>query len=176
MVKQLKYCLALVSLFTACKGTKLQLPKEDNLSIALRLDGYYVKEAVFENNKYYKFYFLYTNGVLYGGTHLLQEKLNTDEEKAVLFELRNRATNIRDLWGIYSILNTLNTKIQFEKWEPSSGGPMKTVIRQGDILNDTTFVIRKRHNNYDGKTYLVQDTFRFRQFTPKPDSTNRFVK
>lgn len=173
MVKRLKYCFLVVSLLIACKTAQLQLIKVDDLPNTFRLDGYYINEVVLDNDVYYKFYFLYTNGVLYGGTHLLQEKLNTVEEKVALYEIRNRATNMRDLWGAFRIYDK---KIEFEKWEPSSGGPMKTVIRQGDILNDTTFVIRKRINNYDGKTYLVQDTFRFRQFSPKPDSTNRFVK
>lgn len=121
-----------------------------------------------------KTFFLYNNKTILSGGWI---NSIVEPKKDIVFVNRNMnngmSKKIKSKWGAFRIYDK---KIEFEKWEPSSGGPMKTVIRQGDILNDTTFVIRKRINNYDGKTYLVQDTFRFRQFSPKPDSTNRFVK
>ena len=53
---------------------------------------------------------------------------------------------------------------------------MKTVIRSGVILNDTTFILTERFNNYNFKEDAIQDTFRVHQYSPKPDSTNKFIK
>lgn len=168
-----------LSLSVACKDQQLTIKKnsvEQNRS-TIKLEGFYWTKATDINqiDWWYDTFFLYENSVLiYGGG------IENYHKKSVSFSefvKRNRDTafkqKIKSSWGIYMIDEN---RIEFEKWEPSSGGPMKTVIRRGHILNDTTFVITERFNHYDGKTYHVQDTFRFREFSPKPDSTNRFIK
>ena len=45
---------------------------------------------------------------------------------------------INYLGGVF-IIN--GQSIKFEKWYPSSGGGLPAYVREGDIINDTTFVI-----------------------------------
>jgi hypothetical protein len=51
-------------------------------------------------------------------------------------------------------------------------------VRAGQILNDTTFVIAESYRMNEGKKTEVKErneTYHFKQFNPKPDSTNRFI-
>ncbi|WP_203967350.1 hypothetical protein [Capnocytophaga stomatis] len=45
----------------------------------------------------------------------------------------------------------------------------------GKILNDTTFVIHKE-KGFDNEWFDSNTTYHFRQFSPKPDSTNVYIK
>lgn len=172
MVNRLIF-LMLAGLAMTCKPTKLMLPQEHNHSDILRLDGYYVTENIFDGEKYYLFYFLYRNGILYGGTNVLKEKLNVDKEREILSELRIRSEKSITMWGVYVIYK--DKGIELERWDPGPPFPPKTIVYQGHILNDKTFVITK-YKHYFGNIVQVQDTFRFREFSPKPDSINRFIK
>lgn len=169
--------LFLCNILIACRDQQIMLQQHYRSgTLPLKVDGFYwVKVSDTNYNIWKDTFFLYENGVLvYGGgiydlcensaSFLQFIKRNSDR----VFKQKNKSS-----WGGYIIIGR---NIQFEKWEPSSGGPMKTVVRRGHILNDTTFVISEKFNHYDGRTYPVQDTFRFREFSPKPDSTNRFIK
>ncbi len=78
-------------------------------------------------------------------------------------------------WGIF---NNNEDKITFELWYLSEA-PYKPYISEGKIINDTTFLITKRYRMVDGVQTNIKelnDEYHFRQFYPKPDSTNNFVK
>jgi len=52
-------------------------------------------------------------------------------------------------------------------------------VREGDIINDTTFVISVSYRMKKGKKTEVKarnETYHFKQFSPQPDSTNNFIK
>ena len=66
-------------------------------------------------------------------------------------------------WGIYNIKRNL-IKIQF--WASPSGGGYAAPILGGEILYNEAFTLK-----YSDSI----DTFYFRKFSPKPDSTNQFI-
>jgi len=138
----------------------------------LRLDGYYyTRVPVNGSGDRIDIYFLYTNGiVIYGETPKI-ENIEGHESKFADGGYYNRINSIKYYWGVF----TSNTNIIMETWEPSSGGPLKTVVRSGEILDDKTFVITSFLNNYSGETSTRNDTFYFKEFSPKPDSTNTFI-
>lgn len=85
----------------------------------------------------------------------------------------NIVRKFKDYWGIFNIKND---SIVFERWYPSSGGPFPAYLRSGKILNDTTFVITKSFRSKIGnEEQQLNETYHFRKFSPKPDSTNIFV-
>jgi hypothetical protein len=71
-----------------------------------------------------------------------------------------------------------NDNIKFERWYPGSP-PLPAYIRSGTILNDTTFVITEIYRMKNGNKTEVEtgrnEIYHFKQFSPKPDSTNRYV-
>ena len=71
--------------------------------------------------------------------------------------------------GVFQIMYP---DIQFEAW----GFRSDPWTYFGEIVNDTTFITNKRRSNNTGKTYPENLTYRFQQFSQKPDSTNNFVK
>lgn len=86
---------------------------------------------------------------------------------ALISRLMNTPTHI----GVFQI----NTEsINFETWE--AGRNITTFSHFGKILNDTTFLLEKRINNITNKTFTENLTYRFKQFSPKPNSTNNFIK
>lgn len=180
MVKVSKFHFIFFILLIACKDQQLVIRRSSGQveNNSIRLNGFYWSKVVNPKEVWYKTFFLYKNGtLLYGGGI---NNINTFPKDMADFRKYTRMNSdsvveqtTKSSWGIYNIKGK---SFEFEKWEPSSGGPLKTVIRRGRILNDTTFIITEKINHYDGKTYQVQDTFHFMPYSPKPDSTNRFIK
>ena len=77
-------------------------------------------------------------------------------------------------WGLFNIED--NT-IKIEHWLPAQGG-YPTLLRTGEILNDTTFVLTESiMRGKNGATPKdINQTFYFKHFDIKPDSTNSFIK
>ena len=68
---------------------------------------------------------------------------------------------------VYGLFQIEVSIIKIEKWVPSSGGPTKAYLREGEILNDTTFYLMHREK---------KEIYHFKQYSPKPDSTNKYIK
>ena len=66
------------------------------------------------------------------------------------------------------------SSIEFETW--TAARDIITFSNSGTILNDSTFVISKRVNNDFGESESENITYHFQEFSPKPDSTNTFIK
>lgn len=78
-------------------------------------------------------------------------------------------------WGVFQIKED---SIWIESWFDLDG-PEKAYMQSGIILNDTTFVITEIYKNKRCKKKGLEDrnkVYHFREFYPKPDSTNSFVK
>lgn len=69
-----------------------------------------------------------------------------------------------------------NSVIKIEQWYPGVGGPHPVRIKTGTVLNDTTFRLTESTNQKGRDRKTIDQTYHFRQFGPKPDSTNRFIK
>jgi len=155
-----------------CKHDELGLSKKDYLGNALRLDGYYISNFNGDINSKTT-YFFYRDGIAINGSEF-NEPVTLMEIDNVFSqsEFTNDKSNSRIGLGVFEINGT---EIKHETWEAGSGCAKQTVIYSGTILNDSTYVMTTFFNNYSNGTTALQDTFRFREFSPKPDSTNTFV-
>jgi hypothetical protein len=167
-----------IFMFSFCK----KIFPDDNLSIQrenysgnqLRLDGYYYR---YINEEYYfpKLFF-YNNGVILdiGGRFKTFEEVE-DYINRIFIENSNYNSN-KLSWGVYRVEND---NIKFEKWYPGSGGGFPAITREGKILNDTTFHITQSYRMKNGKKREISaqdEIYHFKQFSPKPDSTNQFIR
>ena len=64
--------------------------------------------------------------------------------------------------------------IKIEKWVTGNGGFSTTSLKDGKILNDTTLILY--NNSRVGAIDTIANVYHFKQFSPKPDSTNSFIK
>jgi hypothetical protein len=79
------------------------------------------------------------------------------------------------VWGVFKINND---SIIYERWLPTEIR-YKSYTYKGVIINDTTFNITERFRLVNGlkdEFELRDETYHFRQFSPKPDSANNFIK
>ena len=149
----------------------LTLKKIPYSSNQLRINGYYFQE---KDDNIFTIYFFYDDGtILYGGGSFPLNEIEDYESqfKSPEWISSVKASKIR--WGVFQITDN---KISFEKWYPSSGGPAPVYIRSGEILNDTTFLITKSIRSKTGEAKDLNEVYHFKEFSPKPDSTNNFVK
>lgn len=166
-----------ISLFSCCKSLippddKLTLTRENYDGNELKIDGYYYRLDYTKAEGYYDTYFFYKNGiVLYPGT-ISESTLNKFIEYLQNFD--KSKNNYKSSWGVFLITDSI---IKFEKWYPSSAfEPTPTYIREGKILNDTTFQITKTYRGNGSELKVVDEIYHFKKFSPKPDSTNVFIK
>lgn len=164
--------LGVVMLYYSC-ADKLRLAKTPFSENQLRIDGYYYHKA--SDSKCYNIYFFYTDGVvLYGGGDSSQP-LGKREMKFSNEDWIKFVENTQTWWGVYQIEGN---SIKFEMWYPSNTWYLLAYISSGKILNDTTFVITssERSSRFWSKGSMKEnDMYHFRKFSPKPDSTNRFI-
>ena len=75
-------------------------------------------------------------------------------------------------WGVFLIIDD---KIKYEEWAtPTELVSVKK--SSGYIENDTILHITEHFFTYNGEKYPVNEVWHFRQFSPKPDSTNVYIK
>lgn len=154
---------------TSCKKMKefddaLSLQRQNYQGSELLLDGIYYTEKENFEGIYYQRYTLFRDGIIRD----LGATLELDSQNYL--SGKSKAD-----WGIFQIENG---NIKFERWYPSSGGPLKAYVRSGRILNDTTFHITESYRMQNGQKTEIRERdeiYHFRQFSPKPDSTNSFV-
>jgi hypothetical protein len=162
-----------INLFS-CKDDKLILPKENNLSNKLNLNGYYFTKSNNnpKANNIFDVFFLYENGIiLYVGS------LEKNDELTISNYINNEILLFKSIyksklgWGLYTIKDN---SIKIETWSPSSGGKVITTTTIGTILNKNSYKITEEIGKR--KNFYYEEIFEFRQFNPKPDSTNNFIK
>jgi len=154
---------------------RLTLKRSDYHGKELRINGYYCRYRYVNNNSEPQGitpYFLYRNGVLLGDVGVNIDRISEMEE---WFRNGNYAKIAKKYyWGVFQIEKT---QIKYEKWLPVQG-PLIAVTYEGVILNDTTFVISETYEMKNGqkiKPEKIHWEYHFKQFSPKPDSTNRFI-
>jgi hypothetical protein len=135
----------------------------------LRIDGYYYSNIVYDHDNYRGLIVLYRDGfcinvlVNPGNQDYIENEILLND--TYINEMKNTPTNI----GVFQIIYP---NIHLETWEYRTD----PTSYFGKIINDTTFIINKRVNNRTEKTYSENLTYRFKQFSPKPDSTNVWIK
>lgn len=166
-----------MNLFYNCSRDKIW--KDDGLSISrmnytgsqIKIDGYYYKQ---KDNFFYDAYIFFNNGVIIaaGGTKTSLAEMDEYLRREFVNSLSFKKFKVN--WGVFQVAGN---RIQFERWYPSDP-PLKAYIKEGEVMNDTTFVIREIYRNQGGQKTEVEslnETYYFRHFSPKPDSTNNFV-
>ena len=164
-------------MFLSCSSCEkelheLSLSKTPYSGDELRVDGYYYSNLTSVDDIAIAVF--YRDGVCFNVYTRIesQDTLNFIEkdilqDKSIISTFVSTPTNI----GVFKIKEK---SIEFETWE--AGRDIITFSNYGKILNDTTFLITKQVNNDSGKSYSEKLTYRFRQYSPKPNCTNTFIK
>lgn len=151
---------------------ELTFDKRPYLGDELRMDGYFYHQYTAPAGRHssgeitgHDIYFFYRNGVVrYVGS--LESLDSLTNEKFMDGTARYE-------WGLFQVDGD---RIAFERWYPPSKTYTVAEIRSGRILNDTTFVITALQRSNGENLTQREETYHFRPFSPKPDSTNRFIK
>ena len=179
MVKKIYFLLIGIILLTSCyKLIDLTMKKTPYFGEELRIDGYYYSNPFYD--KYadittMRVAVFYSDGFCIDTQVELpknQDTLTYIENEVLLNEVYLAKMKREPLYiGVFQIMYP---DIQFESWQFRSW----TVSSFGVIVNDTTFIINKHWTNFRSYKTLSEYpvTYRFQQFSPKPDSTNYFVK
>ena len=154
---------------------KLSLERVDYNGNELRIDGYFCRYNYVNKEPEphgVTPYILYRNGIILGDVGVTADRISEMEEN---FKNGFYASNSKKYyWGVFQINGD---KIKYEKWV-AGDPPMWAFTYEGVILNNTTFVINKYYRMADMNKKAPKEVYweyHFKQFNPKPDSTNRFI-
>ena len=168
--------LAIIAvLFSSCEDEELSMQRADYTGAELRTDGYYYYMLQVEHNgiqeKIVFPIFLYRNGVSIMAASFNCSEIEQKENDFRNGKLYHTINGYKIFWSVFTISGK---SIEFEGWDDLGGAHLYTKKVYGKILNDTTFHIYQEH--IDGIDKECDRTYHFKQFSPKPDSTNRFIK
>lgn len=171
--------LCLITLF-ACKkeskeereahDDKLTLQRTNYTGNELRIDGYYYNVW---SGGFFHMRVFYGNGTV--------KNIGSPSSGTTLTEADNHVAAMSPEimskkygWGVF-IIN--GNAIKLEEWH-SGNTKLMAFTREGTILNDSTFKFTQVYRLVGGvKTEVstIDETFNFRQYSPKPDSTNQYI-
>jgi hypothetical protein len=163
------YVLFLISIISCeflipCKDQEFTISKTENTAYNIKLNGFYY-DTVLLSNTYSIIYLLYSNGVFYNRN---MTDINNINNNNVYFD--SKMSNYKTYWGLYIFDND---SIEIQYWGEKYGNCYKIIKQKGIIINDTCFKIVKT-TNYHDKWIDDYHFFIFKQYSPKPDSTNSF--
>ena len=156
--------IASCSIREAYQDDEFILEKTDYTGNELRINGYFHSDISAGGN--YILYVLYRNGIILfpGGSDNPEETIDGFVEEF--------NSDSQTFWGLFQIKD--NT-IKIEYYMPKMYEGLPAYIKAGEILNDTTFVFREQYRSKDNSEYQeINETYHFKQYSPKPDSTNSF--
>jgi len=164
MNKIIKYLImsALVLQMYGCKDETLTLQRVPYTGSEIKTDGYYYSYYVNSTmEEYIVAFFLFRNGIILSAGAYDKTNLETLEKK--MLERYESLQSEKIGWGVFIVSDN---KIEYEQWSTSGGpgGGLPVFKSSYDIENDSTLI------NPAGIIYY------FKQFSPKPDSTNNFIK
>ena len=170
--------IAIIFFLVGCAAFEPLISNKESFSgTNLKLNGYYYSV----NNKKIKAIFLYKNGDFFDRIWDGTDKYGLSEfSKHILtfFDIEKQYPT-QYCWGVFKVSNS---NIQIERWLSGNGQAYPTQILNGEILNDTTIRFYQKigdAKNVIGekkKIYEIEEIYHFRQLSPKPDSTNKFIK
>ena len=176
----MKYLILATLLLTLSSCYEIFMGKDDTLTMSrtsytgnqLKIDGYYYLKDSASYKRVSLATFFYNNGVLedIGGASESLEKYDAYISSIVGKFKGEKKGNV----GVFIIQDK---NINFEKLELTQ--PIKAYTYTGTIINDTTFHITESYRLLRGKkTELTSEnlTYYYHKFSPKPDSTNLYVK
>lgn len=167
--------LLIVILFSfSCKDwfedEDFSMTREEYSGDQIKIDGYYYYYYS-QDSGLASITIFYKNGIVIDGIG----------ERSNLIEIENSFSNgkfyqsvtkIKEVWGIYQVENN---QIMIERIIAMGGFNRISYTDYGEILNDTTIHLYKHKETYKNISESMNDTLHFKQFSPKPDSTNVFI-
>ena len=164
-MKKMFFMIMCAVLFTQC----FFLKDDDVLPNAvfytgnqLKMNGYYHRFSKYSNSIDFPI-IMYKNGILI----YIENGKNSIEEMDKY--IRNHSNKNKYVWGVFFINDD---KIIINRLD--SDYPHVGIVMEGVILNDTTFHITKYI--FENKEREFDEVYHFREFYPKPDSTNNYIK
>lgn len=170
-LSQLFFSLASCGKKTATSDDLLKTKKQGYIGNNLKLSGYYYFKS---GDRILNSYVLYYNGVL------LNSGAAGDNPNTLLFLENNFISSAyiqaekehKPSWGVFVVDGN---KIIIEHWI-SGEGPLKSYIKEGSIINDSTFKITSASRQDGSESINLEELYSFKKFSPKPDSVNKFIK
>ena len=138
------------------------------------LDGYYYGEKEINKQFYYPVIFIYENGIVLNSGCLFAQKSTTTQIDSCLRAITMESyLKFKDNWGI---VKTNNNDIFVENWYSKDFQTGRDIrIKRGKIINSKTFIFNEVKNS-DGDFEKINEKYHFVKFSPKPDSTNKWIK
>jgi hypothetical protein len=162
-MKHFLYIIIIFAFFISCKteDEKLTLGKRPYSGNEIRLDGCYISEPT--HNGYCSYMFFYANGILFN----LGDVANINNLDEFSKNAIDSQKNYKLCWSVFHIENH---DLITQGWQEGGWIYVQYVIKNKTyiILNDTTLYENVENND---TTFL-----HFKRFSPKPDSTNIFIK
>lgn len=151
--------------FLPCKDQEITIPKIENTSNKLKLNGYYYDTVVTSSN-HSLVYMFYRNSIFYNWN---SADMDDSRNGNIFFD--SGIIDYKTWWGLYEIKGD---SIEIQYWDALYTRCYKVAKQKGVIINDTCFMLEKRYN-YSHKEWIDDyHFFVFKQYSPKPDSTNAF--
>ena len=158
--------------FSSCFKENIPLSnvREDYLGDQLRIDGLYYLEPYNGYISYIQFY--YRNGINFQ-ISFSEEITDPANLASILTKEKIESHRKRKYnWGIFKIKGN---EFLSERWQtPEQGNYFATTTWTGNILSDTSFIVTKI--DYSKGVSEGRAIWHFYPFSPKPDSTNVFIK
>lgn len=154
----------------AFEDEKFTIAQNNYYGKELKTDGYYYSGKD-ENTSIVIFY---QNGIVF-----FSGSGRNKEEFEELFNDGYFVNGLKDnpfCWGIFKITTD---SIFIESYISLAELKMRVIQESGIIMNDTTFRLTRTFSPYN--TVMINEEkidtyYYFKQFNPKPDSTNNFIK
>lgn len=165
--------------------TSLNMERIPYTGKELRIDGYYYSDIEVLGKNYpsvcMEIAVFYQNGFcIHTGIDLSRRGLSAEDknlleyiEKNILCE--SFIARLKSTPSDIGVFQFNGQSIEFEVWNQNSPAIIPYHF-YGKILNDSTFIIEKYVNCCHTHVFPDNFTYRFKQYSPKPDSTNRFIK
>ncbi|MCK5742689.1 MAG: hypothetical protein KAH48_10760 [Chlorobi bacterium] len=169
--------LIAAAIFTSCTfwedDDELSMYRMPYDGTELRIDGYYYEKSTDDyGEERIHVYFFYNNGVLLNGLSMKIEDIERNENNFRNGDFHSHAQKYKHDWGVFQIHGD---SISLERWYPDY--PVTPAyISIGRILNDTTFYIYKSIRSNGSEKRSEDETYHFKKFDGKPDSTNKFIE
>ncbi|GAB1415276.1 hypothetical protein MASR2M117_06820 [Paludibacter sp.] len=172
-MKKIILILQILLVFVGCEGLfrkddELSFVKTPNTTDKIRLDGYYYWWHIEPKYKYVGVNVFYQNGVAF--SFGLSDSTDNFENELLM---GNLTFNSKLHWGLYYIREDSLLKNGFGVLAGTHY--ISEVFSKYVILNDTTILLKEKRFA-DGSIDYYNDTLHFKQFSPKPDSTNIYIK
>ena len=151
----------------------LILGRSEFSSEKMMLNGYYFSDI--DNNGNIAVAIFYRNGVLF---HLFFGPASAFTlakiENEFLFskEFMHELVKNEPYQGVFRLDNA---NLEFEYWDFGYKG-ITTYTNKGQIINDSTFIIKEVINNGTQEVSAANLTYHFKPLHPKPDSSTIFIK